>query len=505
MTCPHEDAVVARLLDGDVHAAGVPELDLPAHASLCAACRSSLARSRHLDALVASTATRADDARATDRILHAALAQHAPPPVAMLRPQQRRRVVLAAAAAVLLGAGFVLGRTFTRPGRAAAAAPGRTVAPVADGAVADVADPPAGPAHDPHLLLLPATVARAPAARPEPSPTRALVRSSLRRETDWMAAALFAEADFRQAHAMHAHVRALTFGWPRPDQRALADSVLAAQLGAGRALLDADSLTALSSVARRCEVGDDLAGKLLALAAQHRAFGQRLRQALRTDGAWALCRLAVRLGQPGLDHAVRERARREPAGADAVADACATAVAGVDRVGFLLDLWSLVQRHGDDGVAASDEHSAAAWFRALPPPATDVLLAELQHTRSAEVREQVLLALAARRDPRAVPALLAWIEAPSLTFATLAAYALGCMPATSTPRLEAMARTSRRPELLWAAIVGQGAPSNQARLRAAGLPPAEVALLAGGGFRPTQITAVAALLRGRSIPPASNP
>jgi hypothetical protein len=68
-----------------------------------------------------------------------------------------------------------------------------------------------------------------------------------------------------------------------------------------------------------------------------------------------------------------------------------------------------------------------------------------------------------------------------------------------------MARTSRRPELLWAAIVGQGAPSNQARLRAAGLPPAEVALLAGGGFRPTQITAVAALLRGRSIPPASNP
>jgi hypothetical protein len=309
-------------------------------------------------------------------------------------------------------------------------------------------------------------------------------------------ARLLEDPEISLALHMQAFARAVAGGWPLPASEALAAGVQAVRLAAGRSLLERASAFELLAVAR-CIAGDDEVGTTLRQeAARHRGFRTRVRAALQEGCDPSLCALAVQLGDPDLDRRVLSLCRRDEARADAVAAACARRPGA--RVAFLLELWAVVTRGGDDGgEPARDELARArAWFAPLPPPATDELLQHLASTRSAEVRERVFLALGARGDRAAVEPLLAWVDSPNAMAAALAAYALGCCDAPAA-RLEAAARTSRRPELLWAALASQGHGDLRARLQRLGLPPAPADLLPTGRFRPEQIRAVAALLRGR--------
>lgn len=503
MSCVYEDDVIARLLDGDVTQAD--QADLEAHVRTCAACRRTLARSRHLDAAVATSSTHATDAETADRLLTQVIAR-ATPPVVAGRSLQRRGILYAAAAGFVVGllAMYVFGRRTPMPD-AAAPRDVSVAAPPAD-------SPPAW--RDPEMLLLPDDVGR-PASAPQDlltpnddlrglgasrgalgAPTRLDVRRCV---------ALLEDPELSQACALQANARAFAFGWPRPTRAVIVSAITATRIAAGRVLIDASSPAALLALARCAAADDDVARALVAAASAHRAFRQRLRAALHDTCDASLCTLAVRLGDPDLDRRAVARVRREPALAERVAAACAAPLCDVDRTGFLLDLWAELSRSGDDGSSPDDPDRAAAWFTALPKSATAALTQTLLNARNVEVRERVFLALAARADIAALTPLLAFVEAPSVSIAHLAAYALSRLPASAAPRLEDAARTSRRPELIWAALASQGGAPMQARLLAAGLPAEAVALLTAGDLRPPQIAAVASLLRGRNLVLVSKP
>ena len=502
MSCVYEDDVIARLLDGDV--AQADQADLEAHVRTCTWCRRTLARSRHLDAAVATSSTHAADAETADRLLTQVIAR-ATPPVVAGRTLQRRRILGAAAAGFVVGllAMYMLsGRTATHD----ATAP-RDVSVEA----APVDRTPAW--RDPEMLLLPDHSEQSSTSQDLPTPdndlgglggARVAVAAPTRLDVR-RCVALLEDPELSQAFALQANARALAFGWPRATSAAIAGAVTTTRIAAGRVLIDASSPAALLAVARSAAPDDDVARALVAAASAHRGFRQRLRTALHDTCDASLCTLAVQLGDPDLDRRAIARVRREPALAERVAAACAAPLCQVERVGFLLDLWAELSRIGDDGSSPDEPARAAAWFRALPKSATVVLTQTLQNTRNVEVRERVFLALAARADVAALTLLLAWIDAPSVSIAHFAAYALSRLPAAVAPRLEDAARTSRRPELIWAALASQSGAQMQARLLAAGLPAEAVALLTAGDLRPPQIAAVASLLRGRNFVLVSKP
>jgi len=298
---------------------------------------------------------------------------------------------------------------------------------------------------------------------------------------------------------MRARARALAAGWPAPTATAIDAAVAAVVETAGRTLLVERSAASLLPIARGIVRGGTAGAALAAAARAERSFVSRLRAALQADCADELCVLAARLGDADLDRRLLAICRRDARRADLVARACADAPEGVARAAFLLDLWAAVSRRGDDGVAHANDDAARAraWFPPLPPGATAELLHCLATTRSAEVRARVLLALGARADAAALPALFAMIEAPNAADAALAAYALGCYDASVAADLEHAARSSRRPELLWVARAAHGDGAIRARLAAIGCSPAEIDLLAAGPLPPEQIPAAAALLRPR--------
>jgi len=499
VTCPRQDDVVAHFLDGDpADGGGGPtaahEDGLHAHLRGCASCRSALARSRHLDAMLAATTSVPGLDAIAERLLARTAATLAPP----ARPGRPRPWLPWAAAA----AGFVLGllaTTWRFGARAplgdrgdAAPSPAAPSERVEPGSLA------AEPAWLKGMLILPEAGTRdlQPALVRGASPAVREVKPTLPQLAEQVDSDLL-----DRAIAMQDMARSWTLRLPFAGSRRVADLATVRRIAAGTALLQLPAPAALPPLCRALDRRDAAGAALRDLAAAHREFRLRLRAALVPGCQDHLCTAAARLGDPALDRRLLALCRRDDVLTDAVATACAGAARGVDRVAFLLELWAQASRGGDDapGEAIDDVARAGAWFPPLPPRATAALLQTLQTTRSGEVRRRVFLALGARADGEAFAQLLAWIESPNATDAALAAYALGCHDPRFSPRLAAAARTSRRPELVWAALVSQGDGRVRPMLRAAGLSADEIELVTAGRLRPEQLDAVASLLRGRRL------
>lgn len=488
MSCLLEDDVVARFLDGDVDAGREHELE--GHLRTCDACQRALARSRHLDAVLAARTDVTVTADVAQRLMARALAAAATTPA----PTRNRRPLPWIAAA----AGFALGLL-------AMHLHSRRPAPAPIPAPISAAPAPTTLAWPTDMLVLPERNGRAARSRAEfagGSTARGEARRPLAR-----AAELLDSDTLATAIAMQAMARARALGLPPADAHTLAECADASRAAIGLALLAQAPAQAVLPLCRAIDQIDEVGCTLRDAAATQRDFRGRLRVALQDGCPDAVCAAAARLGDVALDRRLLLLCRRDDRRAHVVADACATAARGVDRVEFLLDLWAQAARTAADapGTPSGDVLRAQRWFAALPATATATLLDVLRRTRSGEVRHRAFLALAARGDESALAPLLQWIESPNATDASLAAYALGCYDPRFGARVEAALPTCRRPELLWAALASQGHARMRPILAAAGFARAEIDLVSAGNFHPDQIAAVASLLRGRTLATPNQP
>jgi hypothetical protein len=500
--CPQTAAALARLLDGDLAvvgrgndgfgggdrsghqplwaaADGDAGDELLGHVRECEACQQALRRARRLDAVLAQGSGRrwpphGDPRR--ERWLQAAIAAapvastgrkeltaaaaaaaadagaDASPPVVGSRG--RRWPVVAAAAAVLgvallaigwrLGSGWLPGTGWQRD--ETAAAPGAGSAP-----------PPAVAPHElPAPLLLPPGSTSWSLRRPldhsvaDQPPTAS--RLDLQRQ---LCSELPAATRLAAARELLQRTRPSA-----PAANTTLTTLLLSLAGFGDR--DAGERQLHDEVLRMCDdaawLRESLAMRLERLSAPG---GPPDRLGLAT------VTVAVRLGTPELDDAVRAVVRRHPDTMDVVAAALRCDRRRDGGTDLLLACWQDLAARGriPDEVA-----TAARWFHDQPAATYAGLRDQLQHTRDRDRRRVCLLALAAANDAASCRCLAELLHAPRRDEANLAAFALSRLPRPLLQPLVAAAEAADA-SLLRAALAAADLPASRSWLRQRSLRP----------------------------------
>jgi hypothetical protein len=507
--CPSRDEVLAHFLDND-GVGGAPGGDparLAGHLAECGACREALALARRLDALIAATAGSEVDASAAQRVwLGTMESLREPRPRAV---STGRRVVLAAA---LIAAGFAVALLVQRdrpdPPREAAPPPVAEASPPPevreDGAPSD--------GFRPRGIVIPMPS--------EAVPLRRAARDPRAPSTPHELVRLAERSDLASALRSMVVARAAGMGMPLPGGAIALASACAIELRAAalRELASRADSQGLAAAARILAAEPAGAGLEVLVAAAREvpalADGFARRAASARAAERAFLDAAALVGGARLDAVLRDAVRGDLAATEALAAAASRVIERPGRIALLLGVWSDVQGRGLEAETRTDPSDHAAgespaeararrWFARLPRAATAELIDEARRTRSAEQRRRCLLALAARGDDASISYLLELVEGHRRDESELAAHALGrcdaaAVAARALPRIE----TSRRPELLWAALASCGAEMPDAALRRFDLTGEERSFLHAGAFSLQQFGIAASLFRNRHGPPS---
>lgn len=499
--CPHRDQVVAHFLDGDSSwATDAEPTQLAEHLDACPECRDYLAQGRRLDAVLAATSGTEIDAQVADRILAGVEAETRD--VSPARPAWWRRL---APRAALIAAGF-LGAILLDPFGTVAVAPESPVAP--------------RPAPEP-VVVETTAAAKSPTPRSgitvfeerdRPSHrSRNSMRPSQTRSTPELEELATDHGLARRLRPMAA-LRAWGIRSPLADGGAR-DAAHTAALLRCQAVAELarstrpQATSALIRVLVR-EGSGPLLDRMVAEARRAPHVGRRLARLLRNGEPTAeLVTGSAMIGGDAVDRALRDAVTGDIEATELAAAAVQRVEDRPRRIELLLALWADLETRGLDREPAADIASAGAspaeararrWFAGLPRSSTGELVAQAETTRHAVQRRRCLLALAARADESAAGYLLEVIGGRRFEESLLAAYALAHCPADAIAALLGHAlRSSRRPELLLAALVGartEGAAAYVDELR---LTEEEHRFLLAGNFDLAQFEIAAALFRNR--------
>lgn len=477
--CPFSDDLLAHFLDGHADAACAVD-ELQAHLLSCPICQTTLAMTRRLDALVAtSSVTEVSDARG-DRLLTGALLQHKGPalveePRAPARLRRGMWLATGFAAALILVA--VLDRRRS---------PALADAPASDMTAVHL------PIDDDTIWLPDRTVD----ARLRVDPRGAIARSGLLRRLRHLAM----QRDLAHGLATTMLPRALHLGLPLTGPagveacaRALAERL---RVEAVTALLSSPTAAALRAVV--AFIASEAPGPgldvVLRAARAHRDLVSRLMRELQRQPRDAeLLTACARVGHHELDRRLRSVVAGQAELTEHVA--AAAAMPGRQRqVALLLDLWDDVEVRGERERDPSPER----WFVNLPTTATPALIEEARNTGRDGRRQHCLLALAARGDAAANPFLLELLCGARHDDSRLAAFALARCAVGQPQVLWSSARDGKRRHLALAALVSMHDPQTLASLGQLELTDDERAFLATGDFSLQQLEIAAHLLAQRN-------